>query len=195
MEMGDRWRDVVSELRTDDALVARVKAVYGSSDITVETITDAIARFEETLMTPAPFDAWLAGDKSAISAEAARGYALFKDYGCASGHQGINVGANLYQRFGALQSLDLEKPVPEQVKVMATQKTINIELFKVPSLRNVEVTAPYFHTGSVNDLDTAVRIMGVSQLGRNLPAEDRRLIVAFLNTLAGDVSLHVALID
>jgi cytochrome c peroxidase len=147
----------------------------------------AVARFEETLITPAPFDRYLLGDQSAISAEAKRGYELFKSHGCVACHQGVNVGGNLYQKFGALQSAFEIATDADKGRHNVTRDSGDVGVFKVPSLRNVALTAPYFHLGTVTELKEAVRIMGSSQLGRSLPDDEIALIVAFLNSLTGEV--------
>ena len=133
-------------------------------------IVDAISMFERSLLTPdSRFDRWLTGDASALSQEELSGYALFKSLGCVSCHQGENIGGNLFQRHGIFHPL--ASPTPE--------------ILRVPSLRNVATTAPYFHDGSAATLDDAVRKMASAQLNRNLSDEQVKLLVAFLHTLTG----------
>jgi cytochrome c peroxidase len=103
-EMGATWPEVIDKLQRDPSYPPQFAGAFGDRTITTERIARAIARFEETLVTPAPFDRYLLGDASAIDDDARRGYQLFKSYGCVACHQGINVGGNLYQKFGALQS-------------------------------------------------------------------------------------------
>lgn len=194
IEMDANWDTVVATLSEDASLKDAFKTVFGSTEITQERVVHAIARFEESLITPAPFDEFLKGDLSAISAEASAGYEIFKAYGCASCHQGINVGGNLYQQFGVMQSVDVESFMRHGAKPVIRDREEDISMVKVPSLRNVELTAPYFHSGKINDLRTAVRIMGLSQVGRDIPDSDISLIVAFLESLTGNWQQHAALV-
>lgn len=195
IEMGADWGTVVATLATDDELKDQFKNVFGESEITQDRVVQAIARFEESLMTPAPFDRYLLGDKTSISAEAATGYTKFKAYGCSSCHQGINVGGNLYQQFGAVQQVDIETFNVDGAVPEIRERSEEVSMVKVPSLRNIELTAPYFHAGLINDLPTAVRIMGLSQIGTVISDEDIAYIVAFLKSLTGDWQQHAALID
>jgi cytochrome c peroxidase len=131
---------------------------------------DAIATYERSLLTPGSrFDRWLGGDAAALSVEEQNGYQLFKSLGCISCHQGVNVGGNMFQRHGIFHPLASPKP----------------EILRVPSLRNVATTPPYFHDGSTPTLDEAVRKMGAAQLDRILSDQQVEAIVAFLNTLTG----------
>ncbi len=134
---------------------------------------DAIATYERTLVTPGSrFDRWLGGDEAALSVEEQSGYQLFKSIGCVSCHQGMNIGGNLFERHGIFHPLASPEP----------------EILRVPSLRNVATTPPYFHDGSTPTLDEAVRKMGAAQLDRILSDEQVEAIVAFLNTLTGTYS-------
>lgn len=195
IEMGAKWDTVVSTLAKDKALGTQFKEAFGSAEITEDKVAYAIARFEETLTTPSPFDRYLSGDLHAISADAAAGYARFKDYGCSACHQGINVGGNLYQKFGVVQDVDIDSFTVANAKPTVRPRTEDVTMVKVPSLRNIELTAPYFHAGKINDLHTAVRVMGLSQIGKVIPNEDIDLIVAFLKSLTGNWQQHAALID
>jgi len=195
IELGAVWETVVTNLSKDDVLKEHFEEVFGTSEITEDRVVHAIARFEETLITPAPFDRYLEGNDNAISTQAIAGYKKFKDYGCASCHQGINVGGNLYQQFGALQYVDIDSFATQGANPVIRERDANVSLVKVPSLRNIALTAPYFHAGKINDLPTAVRIMGLSQLGSKIPDEDIALIVEFLKTLTGDWQQHATLID
>lgn len=195
VEMGARWDDVVVTLAKDENLVAEFSNVFGTEQITQQRVVDAIAEFESTLITPSPFDRFLNGETNAISAKARQGYEKFKSYGCISCHQGINVGGNLYQQFGAMQSVDIDEFITEGAKPVVRERDKSVLLVKVPSLRNIELTAPYFNQGKVYELPTAVRIMGLSQLGLEIPQEDIDLIVEFLKSLTGNINVHTALID
>ncbi len=195
IEMGADWDTVVRTLSEDKALGVQFKAAFGSAEITQDKVVHAIARFEETLTTPSPFDRYLSGELHAISSEAAAGYARFKDYGCSACHQGINVGGNLYQHFGAVQNIDIESFNVAGAEPVIRPREEDVTMVKVPSLRNIELTAPYFHAGKINDLHTAVRVMGLSQIGKVIPNEDVEQIVAFLKSLTGNWQQHAALIE
>jgi cytochrome c peroxidase len=155
----------------------------------------AIGAYERTLLTPAPFDRYLKGDARAISAEAKAGLDKFISYGCAGCHNGATVGGQMFQKFGLVEdywkatgSVEIaELKGRDKGKFHDTGKAEDQWIFKVPQLRNVAMTPPYFHDGSVATLDDAVRVMARVQLGRQLPDEDVRQIVAFLGTLTGDV--------
>jgi len=194
-EMGADWTVVVSKLLQDSALSERFEAAFGSRDISQERIIYALGRYQESLVTPAPFDRYLKGDMDAISERAREGYKTFKTYGCSSCHQGVNVGGNLYQRFGAVQSLDIDEYLTSNASPQLRRRSDNVSLVKVPSLRNVELTAPYFHAGKVKDLRTAVRIMGLAQIGMQIPDNDVDLIVEFLKSLTGDWQQHAELVE
>jgi cytochrome c peroxidase len=134
------------------------------------SLLDAIATYERSLVTPGSrFDRWLGGDAAALSAEEQNGYQLFKSLGCISCHQGVNVGGNLFERHGIFHPLASPKP----------------EILRVPSLRNVATTPPYFHDGSAPTLQEAVRKMANAQLDRTLSDQQIEAIVAFLQTLTG----------
>jgi cytochrome c peroxidase len=161
--------EVVSKLRADPDAVKQFRDAY-ERDPDATSLLDAIATYERSLVTPGSrFDRWLAGEAAAITPDELSGYELFKSLGCISCHQGVNVGGNLFQRHGIFHPLG--SPEPEQVRV--------------PSLRNVATTPPYFHDGSAPTLSEAVRAMGVAQLDRTLTDQQVAAIVAFLDTLTG----------
>lgn len=188
IEMASSWDEAIARLSAHEGYRAAFAELYREG-ITPATIADAIASFERTLVTPdSRFDLYLRGDPSAVTAEELEGYARFKNLGCASCHQGINVGGNLFQRFGLVGDYFADRggTVPADLgRFNVTGREADRHVFKVPGLRNVALTAPYFHDGSVDTLDEAVAVMGRYQLGRALNDEDRRLIVAFLHTLTG----------
>ncbi|MCW8915927.1 MAG: cytochrome-c peroxidase [Magnetovibrio sp.] len=188
-EMGSNWPDVVAKLKKDERIVRMFSDIY-TDGVTGNNIVDAIATFERTLVTiDAPFDRYLQGDKTAISVEAAKGYELFSTYGCISCHQGVNVGGNMYQTMGIMGDYFKDRgDVKDQDlgRYKITGRESDRHVFKVPSLRVVAHTAPYFHDGSAETLEDAVRNMAKYQLGRNMPEADINAIVAFLNSLAGD---------
>ena len=194
IEMGADWTTVINTLSADEDLGGQFKSAFGSADVTQDRVVHAIARFEETLVTPSPFDSYLLGEVNAISQEAATGYSLFKNYGCTACHQGINVGGNLYHHFGALQAVEIDSFNLKGATPVISPRGDAVELVKVPTLRNIELTAPYFHSGKIADLGTAVRVMGLSQLGKIIPDEDIKLIVEFLKSLTGDWQKHASLV-
>jgi cytochrome c peroxidase len=156
--------------------------------ITYENIAFAIAAFETTLITPnAPFDRYLRGDLSALDTEQKRGLTLFIDKGCANCHNGINVGGGTYAPFGVVQRPGWEMlPPDDRGRYEVTATVADEYVFKVPTLRNITLTAPYFHSGQAWDLLQAVSVMGSAQLGATLTDEEARLIAVFLETLTGE---------
>jgi cytochrome c peroxidase len=161
--------EVVAKLNADPEMVEQFRAAYGNSPDRTNFL-DALATFERSLLTPGSrFDLWLAGDQSALSAKELEGYQLFKSLGCSSCHQGANVGGNLFERQGIFRPLVSSKP----------------DIVRVPSLRNVATTPPYFHDGGTPRLDDAVRKMAAAQLDRTLSDQQVDSIVAFLQTLTG----------
>lgn len=188
LEMGGNWQEVIVFLEKSPKYKADFAKVYAGK-ITQETVTDAIASFEETLLTPSAFDAYLNGDENAISSQAKLGYRLFKSYGCIACHNGPNVGGAMYMKMGLVQdyfkSRGGELTEADLGRFNVTKKESDKHHFKVPTLRNVALTSPYFHDGSVQSLNNAVVIMGKVQLNRDLPAADVAAIVAFLETLTG----------
>ncbi len=189
VELASDWPAIIAKLEQDTAMVAGFREVYGG-DITAARIRDAIAAFERTLVTvDSPFDQFLRGDKHAISERAKRGYALFKELGCATCHQGANVGGNMFQRSRLIprpagQDLD-GGSAGDLGRYEITRKAEDKGVFRVPSLRLAVLTAPYFHDGGVDTLEDAIRTMAKAQLGRNLTDEQVALLVAFLRSLPG----------
>ncbi len=167
--MASSLNEVASKLRADPEMVKQFRGAYGREP-DAAAILDAIATYERSLVTPGSrFDRWLSGDAGAITPDEFSGYQLFKSLGCITCHQGVNVGGNLFQRHGIFHPLGSPEPV----------------LLRVPSLRNVATTAPYFHDGSASTLSEAVKSMGIAQLDRVLTDQQISAIVAFLNTLTG----------
>jgi len=184
---------------TFDAIVQRLSKSVEYRDafdeifddgITVATVKDTFVQFERSLITPnARFDRYLYGDTKALTAEELEGYRLFGSYGCVSCHQGINIGGNMYQQLGVMRDYFSEKETltdADNGRYNVTHREEDRHIFRVPSLRNVAVTAPYLHDGSAKTLEEVVRIMGRYQLGRELDEADVHLIVAFLRTLTGE---------
>jgi cytochrome c peroxidase len=165
------------------------RAFPGTGDaVTFDNVRKAIAVFEATLITPnAPFDRYLTGDEKALDARQQEGLALFINKGCAACHSGINVGGGMYAPFGVVERPGADILPPGDKGRFAVTKTVSDEyVFRVPPLRNIALTAPYFHTGKVWDLNQAVAIMGSSQLGTQLTDDEVGKIVDFLGTLTGD---------
>ena len=189
VEMGNLWPEVVAKLYRDGDYAAQFGAIYGDG-ITRKNIKNAIAEFMRSLITPnGRFDRWLKGDDDALSEHEKRGYALFKDYGCVSCHQGANVGGNMFQVFGVLNDYFKKRGDITEADLGLYNVTGNEEdrhSFKVPSLRMAAFTAPYLHDGNAETLRDAVDAMFEFQLGREAPDEDKDAIVAFIKTLAGE---------
>lgn len=187
-ELGSDWTQIIGKLAADPQLVTEFKAVYPEG-IRPENIKDAIATFERALVTPnSRFDRHLKGNRDALSADEIRGYQLFKSYGCVSCHQGVNVGGNIFAKLGVMRDYFKERGgnAPANLgRYNVTGQEEHKHVFKVPSLRNVAVTGPYFHDGSVKTLEEAVLLMGRHQLDVAIPQQDIVLIVNFLHTLTG----------
>jgi len=168
--MASSLDEAVNKLLADPEMIKQFREAYGQEP-NAGAVLDAIATYERSLVTPGShFDRWLLGEADAITSEELSGYQVFKSLGCVTCHQGINVGGNMFQRHGIFHPLGSPEPV----------------LLRVPSLRNVATTSPYFHDGSAATLPEAVKSMGVAQLDRVLTDQQISAIVAFLNTLTGN---------
>ncbi|WP_315855764.1 cytochrome-c peroxidase [Rhizobium leguminosarum] len=186
--MAVSWPALMSRLQQNRAYATSFEEAYGRAPDRAN-ILDALSAFQRSLTTPnSAFDRYLEGDTTALSTMQLEGYRLFKDYGCASCHQGANVGGNMFQRFGIFASPPVGEPPNDGDlgRYTLTGKESDKGVFRVPSLRNVEVTAPYFHDGRAATLAQAVGIMGVSQLGRKLTPEEIANLVEFLKSLTGE---------
>jgi cytochrome c peroxidase len=182
IEMGNTFKNVISTLNKTK-YKKQFNSIYDDG-ITKENIGDAIAEFEKTLITlNSPFDKYLLGDISAISEDAKDGYSLFKEKGCVACHHVINVGGNLYNKFGVMQNVESKRLGRFEVTGLESDKYY----FKVPSLRNVEKTAPYLHDGRYNKLESTVKFMARYQLGRILTTKEVDNIVLFLKSLSGEI--------
>ncbi len=155
--------------------------VYPKEGVTKETVLDAIAEFEKSLITPSPFDRYLRGEKGAMTRRQIEGYRLFRNKGCILCHHGVNLGGTLFSKFGIVGSANSR----ETGRYRVTEDPKDKYYFKVPTLRNVALTAPYFHDGRTEDLKSAVALMARLQLGRLMTDEEIDKIVAFLNALTG----------
>jgi len=188
IEMGASWPKVVRRLKNNTHYQDAFTELY-PDQVTQENVVDAIAAFERSLMTvDGRFDRYLKGEKAAISQTEKQGYHLFKAYGCSSCHQGAAVGGNMFQKMGiAKEFFENRKRLTKADlgRFNVTGDEFNKHEFKVPSLRNVALTGPYLHDGSVKTLEKMVAVMGVYQLGQEIPPKDVIQIVAFLKTLTG----------
>ncbi len=176
----------VAKIKSIPGYKAEFAAAYPGEDdpITYDHIAGAIATFEYTLVTPAPFDRYLKGDDKALSARQVRGLQTFMGKGCISCHSGLAVGGTMYMKFGLVKPYAHQSD-PGRFKV--TGDEADRYAFKVPSLRNISRTAPYFHDGKVWDLQEAIHIMGETQLGQDLSKQETADIAAFLDSLTGPV--------
>lgn len=176
---------LIAALADDADYVARFAAAYPDG-LTARNIADALAAYERTLVTPdAPVDRWLRGEDDALGREALAGYRLFKAVGCASCHQGTNVGGNLFQPFGVIAAAPEADGEPYTGRDRVTGRAEDRGVFRVPSLRNVAATAPYFHDGSAATLAEAVQTMARVQLGESLAPAEVAALVTFLAALTG----------
>lgn len=184
-EMAFTHQLAVDTVKSIPEYVAEFRKVFKSDKLTIDEITLAIAAFEETLVTPnARFDQWLKGNRRAIDAQELRGYQLFKSSGCVACHNGQNFGGTSFQKMGLVAPYKTTNP--SEGRAAVTGKDADRFSFKVPTLRNVALTYPYFHDGEAATLTQAVDVMGRLQLGRQFTAEENADIVAFLKTLTGD---------
>lgn len=184
-EMASTHTLAIDVIKSIPQYVVEFKQVFGDSEINIDRVTEAIAEFEKTLITPnSRFDQWLLGDKDAITATELEGYQLFKTSGCVACHNGPAVGGSSFQKMGVVEPYKATSPAEGLAAV--TGKDADRFMFKVPTLRNVEMTYPYFHDGEAETLTEAVDIMGRLQLGKKFTDEENAKIVAFLKTLTGD---------
>lgn len=185
LEMDTSLKEIVKKLSRDKKIVYEFGKIY-KDGLTENNILDALASFESVLITPnSRFDKYLNGDEEALSKKEKQGFELFQSHGCVSCHNGINIGGNLFQKFGILESMDFELNVTGRYAV--TKDLDDLYFFKVPSLRNVAKTAPYFHTGATTDLKEAIGVMAKYQLGQTLSNDETDKIYAFLLSLTGEL--------
>lgn len=186
---GGSWDAIAKRLEKDAKLSAAFKAVYPKG-FTQENITDAIAEYEKTLITPdSPFDRYLRGDENAISPQAKAGYEAFKAYNCHVCHAGQNFGGQTFEYMGLRADYFNKRKdvgnIDDSGLVSFTKDERDTHKFKTPTLRNVELTAPYFHDGSTSDLSEAVKIMAEVQTGKVPSDTDVKNLVEFLKSLTG----------
>ncbi|WP_230516794.1 MULTISPECIES: cytochrome-c peroxidase [unclassified Janthinobacterium] len=183
-EMAFTHELAIDVLASIPAYRAEFRQVFGQDKLTIEQVTRAIAAFEEVLVTPgARFDQWLSGKKSALTKDELAGYQLFKSSGCIACHNGPAVGGNTFQKMGVVEPY--KTAMTAQGRSAVTGKDADRFNFKVPTLRNVELTYPYFHDGEAATLTQAVDVMGRLQLGRTFTPDENAKLVAFLKTLTG----------
>lgn len=191
LEMGTSFERVVAFLKADPSYTAAFQAAFPNG-VSEANLRRAIADFERTLLTlGSPFDRFLAGDEHALTPEARAGYETFKSVGCIACHQGRNVGGNMFQRFGVLGDYFKDRghvTDADYGRYNVTHNEADRFVFRVPSLRNVERTAPYFHDGSAKTLQEAVQVMAHYQLGRKLAGDQVAAIIAFLKSLSGTLA-------
>lgn len=190
VEMANTPDNVVATLKSMPQYVTWFDGAFpGEKDtVTFDNMAKAIEAFEVTLLTPAPLDRYLNGDDAALSAEQKNGMGLFIDKGCAACHGGVNVGGHGYYPFGVVEKPGADVlPEGDKGRFAVTKTADDQYVFRAAPLRNIALTAPYFHSGKVWDLAAAVSVMGNSQLGTELKPEEVQSIVAFLQGLTGEM--------
>ena len=194
VEMGDQsWDDIIKRLRKDKKLVKEFEHLYPGEGLSQNTVTDVIAEFEKTLITPnCRFDKYLKGQTDAITDEELAGYETFKKNACATCHTGIILGGQSFEKLGiygnyyADRTLEIEYNSDDDGLKSFTSNDTDLHKFKVPGLRNVSLTPPYFHDGSFITLEEAVKAMAKYELGKTLSDNDVKSILLFMNTLNGE---------
>jgi cytochrome c peroxidase len=182
---------IVNRLRSDSIYPSLFAAAYPDDKLPVSftNVKKAIAVFERTILTPSRFDVFMGGNLTVLNADEKAGLAVFMDAGCANCHNGVGIGGNNAQRFGIFTDYRTltNSRVDDEGKMKVTGDTKDKDVFKVPGLRNTGMTYPYFHDGSIANLDSAVKIMGQVELNKKFTETETKNIVAFLNTLTGDI--------
>lgn len=191
--MQGSWTQAVETLRNEESYEKQFSSIY-QEGMTEQSMRDALATYTLALITPgSAFDLFLEGTGT-LSDDAQRGYAMFRDFGCISCHQGINIGGNMFQRFGVMRDYFADRGDIQDADLglyNTTKDPRDKHVFRVPSLRNVALTAPYFHDGSTANLVEAVQTMARYQLGRTLTDAQSADLVAFLDSLSGQLPEHV----
>lgn len=184
-EMAFSHQLAVDVIESIPAYKAEFKSAFGSDGVDIDRVTTAIAAFEETLVTPdSRFDKWLKGDQAALTPAELEGYKLFRDSGCVACHNGPAVGGTSFQKMGVIEPYKTSNPAIGRAAF--TKDDADRMHFKVPTLRNIELTYPYFHDGGAATLTEAVDTMSRLQLGKTFTPEENAKVVAFLKTLTGD---------
>ena len=190
VEMANTPANVEKTLKSMPQYVTWFEGAFpeDADPVTFDNMAKAIEAFEATLITPAPFDAYLNGDDEALTDEQKKGLALFMSKGCVSCHSGVNVGGHGYYPFGLIEKPGADVlPENDKNRFAVTATADDSYVFRAAPLRNIALTAPYFHSGKVWDLKQAVAIMGASQLGEDLSDQETDEIVAFLQSLTGKI--------
>ena len=183
VEMASKLEDVIEKLKKSE-YKKEFDTIY-KDGVTKHNLADSIAEFEKALITPnSRFDRYLRGEDKAINEQEKRGYETFKDLGCISCHNGVNVGGNMYQKIGVIKPYKQKKDIKGRYDVTKRERDVNV--FKVPSLRNIELTEPYFHDGGALTLKDAIKLMQILQLGIHPNESNTEDIEAFLKTLTGE---------
>jgi cytochrome c peroxidase len=189
IEMATNWTEVIKKLSLDEQYMREFRAIWPDG-IKAANIQNAIAEFERSLITPgSAFDRYLKGDVQALSPEARKGWDLFRNLGCIACHQGVNLGGNMFANLGVMGNFfaDRDKPLSKSDlgRYNVTGREEDRYVFKVPTLRNIALTAPYFHDGSIARLEQTIEAMARYQLGIELSDQDKSALVAFLQSLSG----------
>lgn len=199
IEMGNKnHKVVIDRIKKIPGYVAKFKKVFGKKGLNIDNTAKAIAAYERTLITPnSPFDKFKGGDKKALSASAQKGYKTFQSVGCVTCHSGPNFagpmlpeGTGFYMKFPTFPNTKYDKKykfTADKGRFDVTKNKNDMHMFRVPTLRNIALTAPYFHNGAVMTLDEAVRVMGKTQLNKDLSASQVKDLVTFLNSLTGHI--------
>ena len=183
VEMGLSTQELVQKLKQNPYYQKAFAKVFGKDGITYDHYKEAIVEYEKTLITPnSKFDRFLRGEVQ-LTPQEMRGWELFKNRGCITCHNGINVGGNSFQKVGVILPYK-GKPLDDRYTI--TKDPLDRFVYKVPTLRNVALTAPYFHDGSVSTLQEAIKKVGYYNLGILLPPDEIAALVAFLHTLTGE---------
>jgi cytochrome c peroxidase len=161
-----------------------------SQPVTYENLQRAIGAFERTLLTPSRFDKYMQGNTDALTAEEKAGLGVFISSGCGNCHNGVGIGGGTMQKFGLVTDYRtlVNSKINDEGRQKVTKSKADKDVFKVGGLRNIAGTYPYFHNGSISSLDTAVIIMGKTQLNRDFSNAETKEIVAFLNSLTGEIN-------
>ena len=186
IEMNSNFDEIISKLKNDETYIKKFYQIYHSS-INENNIINAIVEFEKSLLTPnSKFDKHLKGQKDILTKEEIKGYELFKSHGCISCHNGVNIGGNLFQKIGIINNYFKNEP-KNFGRYNITKEEKDKFYFKVPTLRNIELTAPYLHNGSIKDLKSTIEIMLKYQIGTIYEKSDIENLEMFLKTLTGEI--------
>lgn len=190
--LANTWEIITERVQKNQAYSKAFQTLYKAPP-SPANIKKVLIHYLETLVTPlSPFDRYLLGNSLALSPEAQKGYELFKQYGCITCHQGHNLGGNLLQPLGIYKNyfISSSTTAADLGHYRATGNKKDLFVFRVPSLRNVALTAPYFHDGSIGNLKDVILVMGLYQAGRHIPPQDVDSIVHFLNALTAPLPLN-----